>query len=47
VVASAEPEELVLLCHRVIVMVEGQIGDELAAPFDADSLVAASYAARV
>lgn len=45
VVASAEPEELVLVCDRVFVMVEGRIARELHAPFDADSVVAASYAA--
>jgi ABC-type sugar transport system ATPase subunit len=45
IVASAEPEELVSLCDRVIVMVEGSIARELRAPFDADTVVAASYAA--
>lgn len=45
VVASAEPEELVLLCDRVFVMVEGEIARELRAPFEANSVVAASYAA--
>lgn len=45
VVASAEPEELVLLCDRVFVMVEGRIAHELRAPFEADAVVAASYQA--
>jgi ribose transport system ATP-binding protein len=45
VLASAEPEELVLLCDRVIVLVDGRVGDELAAPFDANRLIIASYAA--
>jgi ABC-type sugar transport system ATPase subunit len=45
IVASAEPEELVSLCDRVLVMVEGSIARELRAPFDADTVVAASYAA--
>jgi ribose transport system ATP-binding protein len=44
-VASAEPEELALLCDRVVVLAEGRANRELVAPFDADSVVAASYAA--
>jgi ribose transport system ATP-binding protein len=44
VVASSEPEELVLLCDRVAIMVEGQVRRELRAPFDADTVVALSYA---
>lgn len=44
VVACSEPEELVLLCHRVVVMVEGRLRRELHAPFEADKVVAASYA---
>jgi ribose transport system ATP-binding protein len=44
VVASAEPEELALLCDRVIVLAEGRINRELSSPFTADSVVAASYA---
>jgi ribose transport system ATP-binding protein len=47
IVASAEPEELVLLCDRVLVMIEGSLERELGAPFDADSVVAASYRAVV
>jgi ribose transport system ATP-binding protein len=43
-VASAEPEELVILCNRVIVLVEGRINAELTAPFESDNIVAASYA---
>jgi ribose transport system ATP-binding protein len=46
VVASAEPEELVLLCDRVVIMVEGRLDGELRAPFDADAVVSASYARR-
>jgi ribose transport system ATP-binding protein len=45
VVASAEPEELALLCERVIVLAEGRISGELRSPFTADSVVAVSYAA--
>ncbi len=44
VVACAEPEELVLLCNRVIVLVEGRKSLEMVAPFEADRVVAASYA---
>ncbi|MCW2985357.1 MAG: hypothetical protein JWR63_2927 [Conexibacter sp.] len=44
-IASAEPEELALVCDRVIVLAEGRANRELRAPFDADSVVAASYAA--
>lgn len=43
-VACSEPEELVLLCHRVVVMVEGRIAKELSAPFNEDEVVSASYA---
>ncbi|MCW3012328.1 MAG: hypothetical protein JWO90_2732 [Solirubrobacterales bacterium] len=44
VVACSEPEELVLLCHRVFVMVEGGVAAELEAPFNVEQVVAASYA---
>jgi ribose transport system ATP-binding protein len=44
VVASAEPEELVLLCDRVIVLAEGRLNLELDSPFSAERVVAASYA---
>ena len=44
VMASAEPEELALLCHRVVVLVEGRKARELRRPFAAESVVAASYA---
>jgi ABC-type sugar transport system ATPase subunit len=44
VMASAEPEELASLCHRVVVMVEGRKARELRRPFAAESVVAASYA---
>jgi ABC-type sugar transport system ATPase subunit len=47
VVASAEPEELALLCDRVIVLVEGRLARELTSPFTADSVIAASYSGRV
>jgi ribose transport system ATP-binding protein len=43
IVASADPEELVLLCPRVLTLIEGRMGSELLAPFDADKIVAASY----
>lgn len=45
VVASAEPEELVLICDRVIVLVEGELRGEMRAPFDEERLIAASYGA--
>ena len=45
VVASAEPEELVLICDRVIVLVEGEVRAEMRAPFDEERLIAASYGA--
>jgi ABC-type sugar transport system ATPase subunit len=44
VVASAEPEELVLLCQRVIVLAEGRLVGELVAPFQGEEVVAKSYA---
>jgi ribose transport system ATP-binding protein len=44
VIASAEPEELAALCDRVVVLVEGRLRRELKRPFEADSVVAASYA---
>lgn len=47
VVACAEPEELVLLCDRVVTLVDGQVARELRAPFDADAVVAASYSMGV
>jgi hypothetical protein len=34
----------VILCNRVIVLVEGRINAELTAPFESDNIVAASYA---
>jgi ribose transport system ATP-binding protein len=42
-VACAEPEELVLLCERVLILVEGEIVAELRAPFDPNTVVSASY----
>jgi ABC-type sugar transport system ATPase subunit len=45
IVASAEPEELALLCDRVVVLAEGRVNAELRAPLTPDSVVAASYAA--
>jgi ribose transport system ATP-binding protein len=46
VMASVEPEELALECDRVLVLVEGEITQELRAPFDVDRVVAASYGRR-
>jgi ABC-type sugar transport system ATPase subunit len=43
IVACAEPEELVLLCSRVLVLAEGRLVGELTAPFDEDEVVSASY----
>jgi ABC-type sugar transport system ATPase subunit len=45
IVASAEPEELALLCDRVVVLAEGRVNRELRAPLTPDAVVAASYAA--
>jgi ribose transport system ATP-binding protein len=42
-VASADPEELQLLCPRVIMLVEGRLGPELHAPFTVNDIVTASY----
>jgi ribose transport system ATP-binding protein len=42
-VACAEPEELVLLCQRVVILREGRIAERMTAPFDSESVVAASY----
>jgi ribose transport system ATP-binding protein len=43
VVASAEPEELALLCHRVIVMANGNIVSTFDSPMAPESVVRASY----
>jgi ABC-type sugar transport system ATPase subunit len=43
IMASAEPEELALVCDRVLVLVEGRIVRELSSPFTADTVVSASY----
>ncbi|MBX6382585.1 MAG: sugar ABC transporter ATP-binding protein [Microbispora sp.] len=42
-VASVEPEELVALCDRVGVMVEGRLATEMTAPIQEEGLVAAFY----
>lgn len=47
VVASADPEELVLLCPRVLTLVEGRLTQELRAPFSAGDIVSASYDRRL
>ncbi|MHB2021549.1 MAG: sugar ABC transporter ATP-binding protein [Candidatus Xenobia bacterium] len=44
--ASSEPEEVALLCHRAIVLVEGRVAHEMSQPMDAASVVAASYIGR-
>jgi ribose transport system ATP-binding protein len=44
VVASAEPEELALLCHRVIVLAKGRIVSTFESPMTPESVVRASYA---
>ena len=46
VVASAEPEELVTICDRVVVLVEGRVSRELRRPFEAQSVISASYAGQ-
>lgn len=43
VLASAEPEELVLVSDRVVVLVEGRVGAELVSPLDTAAVVTASY----
>ena len=45
-VCSADAEELVRLCSRVIVLVGGRISTELTAPLDVDEITAASLATR-
>jgi ABC-type sugar transport system ATPase subunit len=47
VVASADPEELALLCPRVLMLVEGRLTQEIRAPFSADDIISASYDRRV
>jgi ribose transport system ATP-binding protein len=42
-VASADPEELALLCPRVVMLVEGRLTQEIHAPFSIDDIVGASY----
>jgi ribose transport system ATP-binding protein len=42
-VASADPEELALLCPRVLMLVEGRLTQEIHAPFTADDIITASY----
>jgi ribose transport system ATP-binding protein len=42
-VASADPEELQLLCPRVIMLVEGRLSTELHEPFTVNDIVTASY----
>jgi ribose transport system ATP-binding protein len=46
VLTSVEPEELVFICDRVLVLVEGEIVQEMTAPFDVERLIAASYSHR-
>jgi ribose transport system ATP-binding protein len=43
VVASTEPEDLVTLCDRVLLFRDGLVVAEIAAPFDADRVIAATY----
>ena len=44
-VASSDENELSLLCDRVIVFRDGSIAEEIRAPFSADDVVAATFAA--
>jgi ABC-type sugar transport system ATPase subunit len=46
VMASAEPEEIALVCHRVVVLVAGAIVHELQQPLAPEDVVAASYLGR-
>jgi ribose transport system ATP-binding protein len=47
VVASADPEELVLLCSRVVMLIEGELTSQLHAPFTVGDIVDASYDQRM
>jgi ribose transport system ATP-binding protein len=42
-ISSAEAEDLASTCDRVLVMAEGAVVHELLPPFDADTIIAATY----
>ncbi len=43
VIASTEPEDLVTVCDRVFLFRDGAASEEIAAPFDADQIIGATY----
>ncbi|MBS1676217.1 MAG: sugar ABC transporter ATP-binding protein [Actinobacteria bacterium] len=43
ILASSEPEDLVTVCDRVLLFRDGAAVQEIAAPFDADLIIAATY----
>jgi ribose transport system ATP-binding protein len=43
VIASTEPEDLVTICDRVLLFRDGAVRAEIAASFDADQIIAATY----
>jgi ribose transport system ATP-binding protein len=43
VIASTEPEDLVTICDRVLLFREGAVSHEIAAAFDADQIISATY----
>jgi hypothetical protein len=46
VVASGDPDDLAVLCDRVLVLAAGRVRAELTAPVTADEIVTATYAPR-
>ncbi len=47
VIASTEPEDLVTICDRVLLFSGGRAVDEVAAPFNADQIIEATYSTDV
>jgi ribose transport system ATP-binding protein len=43
ILASAEPEEVAMLCNRVVILVAGRNAHEMSQPLDSAKVVAASY----
>jgi ribose transport system ATP-binding protein len=43
VIASTEPEDLVTVCDRVLLFRDGAVSHEIAAAFDADQIIGATY----
>jgi ribose transport system ATP-binding protein len=46
-IASTEPEDLVTVCDRVLLFRDGEVSHELAASFDADQIISATYSTDV